>query len=85
MSGSCDGAFRVRVLLPAEPAVTRVQTPGPMGADAYAIWLTLGNVGTPAEFLASLHGQDGDTGPQGPPGIEPDLPDLSLLFENGLV
>ncbi|MDH2313163.1 hypothetical protein [Methylobacterium brachiatum] len=32
MSAGCDGPFRVRVVVPAEPAVARVVVPGPMGA-----------------------------------------------------
>ena len=41
--------------------------PGPSGANgasAYSIWLSQGNVGTEADFIASL------TGPQGPQGVQ---------------
>ena len=58
-------------------------TPGPAGADglsAYQIWLSQGNSGTEADFIASLQGMhgingidgingfDGPQGPQGDPG-----------------
>ena len=36
---------------------------GPPGQSAYALWLTQGNIGTEAEFLASLKGDAGSTPP----------------------
>lgn len=33
MTVCCDGPFRVRVVVPAEPGVVRVAVPGPMGGD----------------------------------------------------
>lgn len=33
MSTCCDGPFRVRAVVPAEPSVVRVVVPGPMGGD----------------------------------------------------
>jgi hypothetical protein len=45
--------------------------PGNDGADglsAYEVWLAQGNTGTEADFLNSLQGADGATGPQGPAG-----------------
>ena len=44
---------------------------GPAGADgdsAYQIWLDEGNSGTEADFLLSLKGDTGATGPAGPQG-----------------
>lgn len=52
-------------------------TSGPAGKDgidgksAYEIWLSLGNVGSEEEYIASLKGPQGPQGPpgkQGPPG-----------------
>lgn len=31
MSAGCDGPFRVRVVVPADPGIVRVVVPGPMG------------------------------------------------------
>jgi hypothetical protein len=48
---------------------------GQDGASAYETWLSLGNTGTEADFIASLTGpqgpagNDGATGPQGPIGL----------------
>lgn len=41
---------------------------GENGQSAYELWLALGNVGTEADFIASLKGQDGEKGDQGEPG-----------------
>jgi hypothetical protein len=46
-------------------------TQGPKGDDglsAYQVWLSLGNTGSEADFLASLSGPAGAPGPQGPQG-----------------
>lgn len=43
---------------------------GSDGKSAYQIWLDAGNTGTEAEYLASLKGEKGDTGPQGEQGIQ---------------
>ena len=45
-------------------------TNGSDGSSAYEIWLTAGNTGTEAEFLASLVGAQGEPGAQGPQGIQ---------------
>lgn len=51
------------------------------GASAYEVWLSLGNEGTEADFIASLKGEPGDkgekgergeTGPRGPQGEKGD-------------
>lgn len=46
---------------------------GSNGKSAYEIWLELGNEGTEEEFIASLKGPKGDTGPKGASG-EPGTP-----------
>ncbi|WP_436697137.1 GDSL-type esterase/lipase family protein [Lactiplantibacillus pentosus] len=38
------------------------------GESAYQIWLDAGNVGSKADYLASMKGKPGDKGPMGPPG-----------------
>jgi hypothetical protein len=38
------------------------------GLSAYEIWLNEGNVGSEADFIASLQGDPGPAGPQGDPG-----------------
>jgi hypothetical protein len=38
------------------------------GLSAYEIWLNEGNVGSEADFIASLQGDPGPQGPQGDPG-----------------
>jgi len=43
-------------------------TDGTDGQSAYQIWLTAGNTGTEADFLASLTGAQGPPGPQGATG-----------------
>lgn len=43
-------------------------TNGNDGASAYAIWLALGNVGTPTDFMNSLIGATGDIGATGADG-----------------
>lgn len=52
---------------------------GAEGISAYQVWLNAGNIGTEAQFLASLigaqgpqgiQGADGATGPQGPAGTD---------------
>ena len=43
-------------------------TNGQDGMSAYQIWLSLGNVGTEAQFIASLKGETGATGPKGDTG-----------------
>jgi hypothetical protein len=40
------------------------------GESAYDIWLELGNVGSKADFIASLKGDKGDQGVAGPQGIQ---------------
>ena len=40
-----------------------------VGQSAYECWLSLGNTGTEADFIASLKGADGATGPQGETGL----------------
>jgi len=35
--------------------------PGIQGKSAYEVWLELGNIGTEADFIASLRGPKGDT------------------------
>lgn len=44
--------------------------PGADGASAYEAWLALGNVGTEADFIASLEGAEGSQGPQGDQGLQ---------------
>ena len=76
---------------------------GPAGADgddgndglsAYEIWLNEGNVGTEADFIASLQGDagpqgpqgdPGPAGPQGDPGIQGPQGDPGLAFKSGSV
>lgn len=41
---------------------------GPNGLSAYQVWLSLGNTGTAADFIASLTGPQGPQGSQGPQG-----------------
>lgn len=41
---------------------------GPMGENAYQLAAELGFIGTEADWLASLVGPQGASGPQGPPG-----------------
>ena len=41
------------------------------GLSAYEVWLENGNEGTEEEFLASLKGKDGETGPAGADGFSP--------------
>lgn len=54
--------------------------PGANGLSAYQLWLAAGNVGTEAEYLSSLvgapgaTGPQGDTGPRGAPGVFTGLP-----------
>ena len=43
---------------------------GLSGKSAYQLWLDLGNIGTEAQFIASLKGIKGDPGIDGDPGIE---------------
>lgn len=43
--------------------------PGEDGASAYDIWLSEGNEGSEADFLASLKGEPGDKGDPGEQGI----------------
>lgn len=38
------------------------------GESAYQIWLDAGNVGSKADYLASMKGEPGDKGPMGPAG-----------------
>ena len=40
-----------------------------VGQSAYECWLSLGNEGSEADFIASLKGADGATGPQGETGL----------------
>jgi hypothetical protein len=35
--------------------------------------------------VRGIQGAPGPSGPPGPPGAEPDLLDLTVLFENGLI
>lgn len=42
--------------------------PGPQGDSAYETWVAAGHSGTKTDFLNSLVGADGTTGPQGIPG-----------------
>lgn len=46
--------------------------PGPDGESAYQVWLDAGNRGTEADFLTSLIGARGDTGPAGSTGARGD-------------
>lgn len=46
---------------------------GATGASAYQVWLAAGNTGTESEFIASLKGETGGTGLQGPPGADATL------------
>jgi hypothetical protein len=57
------------VFVPGPPGAAGVD--GAEGASAYDIWLAAGNIGTEAEFLASLQGTDGVDGAPGParPGL----------------
>lgn len=67
---------------PLQPVVVTVQVPGirgPKGESAYQEWLAAGNTGTREQFLASLKGKDGD------PIDVIDMPDLSLIFNGGLL
>ncbi len=43
---------------------------GDPGLSAYQVWLSLGNVGTEAQYIASLKGDKGDKGDQGTQGIQ---------------
>jgi hypothetical protein len=45
-------------------------TNGQNGLSAYQSWLALGNIGTEADFIASLTGPQGVQGIQGPAGIQ---------------
>lgn len=44
---------------------------GPQGDSAYLVWLSQGNRGTPADFIASLQGPPGPPGPIGPASTVP--------------
>lgn len=50
--------------IPAGPKGDKGDT-GATGESAYQAWLDTGNIGTEAQFLASLKGSKGDDGPQG--------------------
>ena len=66
--------------IPAHSAVAiPAGKPGENGKSAYELAVEDGYVGTEEEWLASL------VGPQGPSGTEPDLPNLTVTFENGLI
>lgn len=43
---------------------------GTNGLSAYQVWLSLGNVGSETDFIASLTGPQGPVGPQGIQGIQ---------------
>jgi hypothetical protein len=45
---------------------------GQDGLSAYQVWLSLGNTGSEADYLASLKGDKGDKGDQGDPGPQGD-------------
>ena len=42
---------------------------GEKGDDAYTVWLSEGNVGAVADFLADVKGEKGDQGGQGIQGV----------------
>ena len=46
------------------------QFKGDTGLSAYEIWLSQGNIGTEAVYIASLKGVQGDTGIQGVQGVQ---------------
>ncbi|MFE4915788.1 collagen-like protein [Streptomyces sp. NPDC056652] len=47
---------------------------GPQGASAYDVWLSLGNTGSEADFVAALRGPAGVNGTDGAPGpVRPGL------------
>lgn len=71
----------VHTLTFAEPAVREVRI-GPDGRELLLV--TPGGVpGLPGDN--GVDGSQGPPGPEGPIGTEPDLQDLVLLFENGLI
>jgi hypothetical protein len=43
---------------------------GAQGESAYQVWISLGNTGTPTDFINALTGPAGAQGPQGPQGIQ---------------
>jgi hypothetical protein len=45
-------------------------TNGTNGLSAYQIWMNLGNIGTEADFIASLNGPQGVQGPAGANGVD---------------
>lgn len=57
-----------------EQGIQGIQGPqgetGATGASAYEIWIAEGHSGSEADFLASLVGPQGATGPQGPAGAD---------------
>jgi hypothetical protein len=56
---------------PADPATPNyVPVPGPQGDDAYTVAVSVGFVGTKAQWLASLVGPQGPQGPQGATGAK---------------
>lgn len=62
-----------------------VSSPGPGGRSAYELALAEGFVGTLEEWIASLEGDQGIQGIQGPEGTLPEIVDLTLIYENGLI
>lgn len=58
-------------------------TPGPQGLSAYEVWLSLGNTGSEADFLASLTGPQGPMGPAGP-GLGPGTSTNQVLYWDGV-
>ncbi|PHR02365.1 MAG: hypothetical protein COB29_13985 [Sulfitobacter sp.] len=52
---------------------------GAEGQSAYDFWLSQGNAGTENDFIASLKGDKGETGTQGPAGQNATVPDHSSI------
>lgn len=67
--GQGDNGTALDTLMDEIHSIVVLGNAGPQGiTSAYESWLDIGNVGTEADFIASLVGPTGATGPQGPQG-----------------
>lgn len=75
LTGSVSAEEAARIAADANLQTQITNLTGTVGADgdsAYDIWVANGNTGTEQEFLNSLVGLDGATGPAGPAGADGD-------------
>ncbi len=90
-----SGTLEWTVLVPLEDLEGDPGTPGLNGQDgqngesAYQVWLNQGNIGTEADFIASLKGEPGEPGEQGSPGADgqdgEDGREVELIQQDGWV